>query len=109
MARPRKPQSDSRSERLNLRLLPDERAAIEARAAALGLPPSVYARNRALGGKRVTAARRVADPSMVMAINRVGVNLNQMVRAINSGAGYAPAVLTETLERINSLLDRLQE
>jgi hypothetical protein len=46
---------------------------------------------------------------MVLAINRVGVNLNQMVRAINSGAGYAPAALTETLERINSLLDRLHE
>ncbi|ABB76095.1 mobilisation protein (MobC) [Nitrosospira multiformis ATCC 25196] len=108
MARPRKQQPESRSERLNLRLLPDERATIEARAAASGLTPTDYARRRALGGKLAAAPRR-ADPALVLAVNRAGVNLNQIARALNSGLGHSPHELSETLARLNQLLDRLQD
>jgi len=109
MARPKKQQPDTRSERLNLRLLPDERATIEARAAASGLTPTDYARRRALGGKLAVVAPRRADPALVLAVNRAGVNLNQIARALNSGLGHSPHELSETLTRLNQLLDRLQD
>lgn len=108
MARPKKTQPDSRSERLNLRLLPDERAMIEARALALGLSPTDYARRRALGGKAATVPARRADPALVLAINRAGVNLNQITRVLNSGGMPVPGDLSETLARLNRLLDRIQ-
>jgi hypothetical protein len=109
MARPKKQQPESRSERLNLRLLPDERASIEARAAALGLSPTAYARRRILGGKLATVAARKADPALVLAVNRAGVNLNQITRALNSDMGHVPRELSNALQRLNRLLDRLQD
>ena len=109
MARPKKQQPDTRSERLNLRLLPDERAIIRARAAASGLSPTDYARRRVLGGKLAVVAPRRADPALVLAVNRAGVNLNQIARALNSGLGHNPHELSETLARLNRLLDRLQD
>lgn len=109
MARPKKQQLDSRTERLNLRLLPDERAGIEARASALGLSPTDYARRRILGAKLSTGTVRRADPALVLAVNRAGVNLNQIARALNSGLGHVPHDLSNALEKINRLLDLLQE
>ena len=110
MARPKKLQEDARTERLNLRLLPDERAEVDVRAAAVGLSPSDYARRLVIGGSVVhmrTAPK--ADPALVLAINRAGVNLNQIARTLNGGVGHIPGDLAETLARINGLLDRLQD
>lgn len=109
VARPKKQQQEARSERLNLRLQPDERADIEARAVALGITPSDYARRLVIGGRLASVVAKKADPSLVLAINRAGVNLNQIARTMNSGAGHVPLDLADTLERINRLLDRLQE
>lgn len=113
MARPKKEQHEARTERLNLRLLPDERVEIETRAAMLGIAPSDYARRRAIGSRVAVHTARRADPALVLAINRIGVNLNQIARSINAEggrfAGYKFQDLVETLERINALLDQLQE
>lgn len=108
VARPKKQMQDARSERLNLRLQPDERAEVETRAVALGLTPSDYARRLVIGGRLASVVAAKADPSLVLAINRAGVNLNQIARTMNSGAGHIPLDLADTLARINSLLDRLQ-
>lgn len=109
MGRPKKQLADARTERLNLRLLPDERIDLDARAAAVGLSPSDYARRLVLGGKIVTAISAKADPVLVLAINRAGVNLNQIARTMNAGAGHVPLDLADTLLRLNELLDKLQE
>lgn len=109
VARPKKQMQDARTERLNLRLQPDERAEVETRAVALGLTPSDYARRLIIGGRLANVVTVKADPSLVLAINRAGVNLNQIARTMNSGAGHIPLDLADTLERINRLLDRLQE
>lgn len=109
MARPRKEHIEARSERLNLRLTQGERATLEAKAAAAGVPPSDYARRVALGGRLAIVQTKAADPQLVLALNRIGVNLNQIARAINVHSGFSPADLSQILARLNQLLDDLQE
>ena len=113
MARPKKEQRDARAVILGLRLTRDERALIASRAASCGVPVSDYARTAALGA-RVEA--RVASPALaaastaqVVALNRVGVNLNQIAHKLNAGGLLAPDDLANTLARINALLDEWQD
>lgn len=121
MARPKKERADARGLVFGVRLTPDERATLEARAAALGITVTEYARAALLGG-RVEVANPPAsggDPSgapeappagvaHIVALNRVGVNLNQIARALNSGLGIVPAELSDSLTRVNTLLDDWQ-
>ena len=51
MARPKKERADARGLVFGVRLTPDERATIEARAAALGVTVTEYARAAVLGGR----------------------------------------------------------
>ena len=53
-------------------------------------------------GVRVTEA----EAEELRELNRIGVNLNQMARAMNSGAA-APAGTRETVERVSELVARL--
>ena len=53
-------------------------------------------------GVRVTEA----EETELRELNRIGVNLNQMVRAMNSGAA-APAGTREAVERVSELVARL--
>lgn len=121
MARPKKDKTEARTVRLNLRLMPDERAEIEAKAAAAGLSPTEFARLAALGGRIEAVLPRSSPPSSggassgapdnvahVVALNRVGVNLNQIARNLNSGLGLVPAELDACLARVNGLLDEWQ-
>lgn len=111
MARPKKQQIESRGERVTLRLLPTERAQLAAQAEAAGLTLSEFARVAALG-QVLTLDRAVpvaaADPHLVIAINRIGVNLNQIARGLNTALGFVPDEVRDTLVRINSYLDQVQ-
>lgn len=121
MARPKKERADARGLVFGVRLTPDERATLEARAAALGVTITDYARAAVLGGRveAATASTTAPDPSTlqanapagvahIVALNRVGVNLNQIARALNSGQGMVPAELSDLLARVNTLLDDWQ-
>lgn len=113
MARPKKEQREARTERLNLRFSPDEWGEIEAKARAAGLSATEFCRMAALG-VRIEAApvdRAPASPAgvaHVVALNRVGVNLNQIARSLNSGMGLEPRELETSLHRVNQLLDNWQ-
>ena len=118
MARPRKEKDSVREGRLNLRLTPDERAALEAKASAALLSPSEFARQAALGA-RIEAAGQAGEPvaspartpdgiEHVVALNRIGVNLNQIARTLNAGRGLVPTELDNCLARVNQLLDDWQ-
>ena len=115
MARPPKDQHEMRSLRLNLRFTPEEWRGMQAKAAAAGLTPTAYCHLAAIGAQieappsRVARSTAPADIAQVVALNRVGVNLNQIARALNSGVGLVPAELDATLERVNTLLDDWQE
>ncbi len=78
-----------------VRLLPDERAAIEARAREAGLSLAAFLRAAALGtpGPRARRSPHVNAEALgraTAALNKVGNNLNQIARGVN--AGFAPLV-----------------
>ena len=54
-------------------------------------------------GVRVTAA----EAAELRELNRIGVNLNQMARALNSGAVSSPAETQEVVERVGELVAKL--
>lgn len=112
MARPKKEQREARTERLNLRFSPDEWVGLEANARAAGLSLTEFCRLAALGQRVEAAADQVppvpVDVSQVVALNRVGVNLNQIARALNAGLGFEPRELDDSLQRVNRVLDTWQ-
>lgn len=76
-----------------VRLLPEERAAIEARAREAGLSLAAFLRAAALGtpGPRARRSPHVNAEALgraTAALNKVGSNLNQMARGLN--AGFTP-------------------
>ena len=124
MARPKKERSDARAVGLGFRLTHDERVTLETRAAALGVTLTEYARAAVLSGRVEALApskeahqasapggAAVAPPAgsaHIVALNRVGVNLNQIARSLNSGLGLVPVELADALARVSDLLDDWQ-
>ena len=75
-------------------------------AAGAHLSACAYLRRRGLGQRvRFTAERRLGAAEL-RELNRIGVNLNQMARAMNTGAG-ASAGTREAVERVGELVARL--
>ncbi len=85
----------------SVRFTPEEWATVQERAATVGLSPSRYLRLVALGtplGRRVNA-------EAVLALNRAGVNLNNLVRlAIRNGQSLIAADVTRVLEELRETL-----
>lgn len=118
MARPRKDKPDARAEVVSVRLTIDERIQLDGKADAACLSLSDLMRQAALGA-RIEAAGTAGPPlapraqtpdgiEHVVALNRVGVNLNQIARSLNAGLGLVPAELEACLSRVNDLLDHWQ-
>jgi hypothetical protein len=78
-----------------VRLLPEERAAVEEKAAAAGLQLAPYARACMLGDAGPRAKKRPPVDRELLArtngeLNRVGNNLNQLAHALNRGGDLDP-------------------
>ena len=61
-------------------------------------------------GVRVTAAEAAElrlGAAELRELNRIGVNLNQMARALNSGAVSSPAETQAAVERVGELVAKL--
>lgn len=110
------PISPALCEVVTFKLRPDERARLRETAGALGLGPSSYAADAvrsALGTERrrplpsprsaLTEAVREATGSL----GRVGNNLNQLVRAANSGVPVPSAELAEIRAALAAIDTRL--
>lgn len=85
MARPRKQHHEKRDQRFNLRYTQAEIEYLRLAATRAGLPPHEYARRRSLGAPVKSPAARRSDPALINELNRIGVNLNQIARAMNMG------------------------
>lgn len=84
MARPRKQPDERRDTRLPaVRVTLDERVFVDAQAAAAGLTTAEYVRRRVLG-LRVDPAPAAADERLLLELSRVGNNLNQIARNLNT-------------------------
>ena len=62
---------------------------------------------RALGQRVRMAAELRLGAAELRELNRIGVNLNQMARALNSRAVSSPAETQEVVERVGELVAKL--
>ena len=62
---------------------------------------------RALGQRVRMAAELRLGAEELRELNRIGVNLNQMARALNSRAVSSPAETQEVVERVGELVAKL--
>ena len=100
MARPRLGEEERRRRTIGVRVTEAEEAELRERAQAARLSVGAYLRRRALG-QRVRIAAELRE------LNRIGVNLNQMARALNSGAVSLPAEIQAAVERVGELVAKL--
>ena len=106
MARPRLGDEERRGRTVGVRVTEAEAEELRERAQAARLSMGAYLRRRGLGQRvRIVAERRLGAAEL-RELNRIGVNLNQMARAMNSGAA-APAGTREAVERVSELVARL--
>ena len=106
MARPRLGEEERRTRTVGVRVTEAEAEELQERAQAARLSMGAYLRRRALGQRVRMAADRRLGAAELRELNRIGVNLNQMARAMNSGAA-APAGTREAVERVGELVARL--
>ena len=82
MARPRLGESERRTCTIGVRVTEAEEAELRERAQAARLSIGAYLRRRALGQRVRMAAELRLGAAELRELNRIGVNLNQMARAI---------------------------
>lgn len=107
MARPRKNDEERRSECFAIRLTPDERLSLIAEAERLEITPTELARQRLIKGRVVVHEHRKLDPRQAFELGRIGVNLNQIARALNSGQNLNPATIDGAIGEVRELIATL--
>ncbi len=88
-----------------VRCTEDEKKKITLRAQEAGLNLSQYIRSMALNGK-ITIKQSDADFDTIFQLKKIGVNLNQHAKLINS-TGALSSDLNRTLLKIEQLIDQL--
>ncbi|WP_103028285.1 plasmid mobilization protein [Salinibacter altiplanensis] len=101
--RPKKPEEERRSLTHGLRLSPNEKEELEARADRAGLSLSEYLRRKALG----KPVKTKVDGKALKELNRIGVNLNQLARAANRGDILIGGQVREAIEELRSLIEEI--
>ncbi|MEA3000852.1 MAG: hypothetical protein QOK17_2685 [Sphingomonadales bacterium] len=104
MARPRGSEDERRSECFAIRLTPGERIALQAEAERLSISPTSLARQRLLSGRVVVHEHRRLDARQAFELGRIGVNLNQIARALNSGQNLNPATIDAALAELRQVI-----
>jgi len=106
MARPRLSDDERRTQQVTLWVNSGERRAIEERASAAGLSIPAYIRRRAVSDHLPIASPLRLGVAEYREVRQIGVNLNQIARALNQGAD-APARTPRLLERLAVIIERL--
>ena len=107
MARPRLGEEERRGRTVGVRVTEAEVEELQERAQAARLSVGAYLRRRGLGQRVRMAAERRLGAAELRELNRIGVNLNQMARALNSGAVSSPAETQAAVERVGELVAKL--
>ena len=103
MARPRLGDEERRTRTVGVRVTESEAEELRERAQAARLSVGAYLRRRGLGQRVRVASERRLGAEELRELNRIGVNLNQMARAMNSGATAGPGT-REAVERVGELV-----
>ena len=106
MARPRLGYEERRRRTMGVRVTEAEAEELRERSQAARLSVGSYLRRRALGQRVRMAAERRLGAAELRELNRIGVNLNQMARAMNAGSA-ATTGTQEAVERVSELVARL--
>lgn len=106
MARPKKDPTERRTEQVNLRLSPIEAARLQDKADAAQTNLTAFVRAAALG-KPVTVRQAASDFETRQELRRIGVNLNQIAKALNARQEALPASLVSCCEKLDALFDRM--
>ena len=107
MARPRLDEQERRARTVGVRVTAAEAAELRERAQAARLSMGAYLRRRALGQRVRMAAELRLGAAELRELNRIGVNLNQMARALNSRAVSSPSETQAAVERVGELVAKL--
>ena len=107
MARPRLGEEERRTRTVGVRVTEAEAEELCERAQGARLSVGAYLRRRGLGQRVRLAAERRLGAAELRELNRIGVNLNQMARTLNSGAVSSPAETQEEVERVGELVAKL--
>ena len=95
-----------RSEILRFRVTPEERIKIEHKALSSYRTVSTYLRDCSLG-KRIVVVPNV--DSLISELRRIGNNLNQIARALNSGYATVAGNCNSSNNPVMSLLTEIQK
>lgn len=109
MARSRKQTDKQRQHRLpSIRVTAEELADITSRFNQAGLTASEYLRRAALSARLTLPKTARADPALIAELNRIGVNLNQIARAVNS-TGRLPPTLPDLCDQLQQIVMKAVE
>ena len=104
--RPKKQPHEKRGPTIRARVTLAEQAYVQEQAALAGVTPTEYIRRRVLGFS-VSPSPRQEDASILTELNRIGVNVNQIARNLNSGRplnidiDLVQAKLLEAIEKVS--------
>lgn len=107
MARPKKAPTDRRSEHLSLRLSPVELARLQDKADQSRQTVTSFVRAAAMGKSVTVRQEQAGDFELRQELRRIGVNLNQIAKALNARQQALPVSLVDTCEKLDALFDRM--
>lgn len=106
MARPTKAPHEKRTAAFPpVRVTQAEFHTLQEQAVAVRLPVSEFIRQRVLSG-RITPPRSPSQASLIVELNRIGVNLNQIARQVNRGRPHDPHHLDHVLHELTTALEK---
>lgn len=107
MPRPRKQPDEKRTASVRADLTLAEKLHVQEQAGRAGISAAEYTRRRLLGfvAASPAAARRV-DPALITELNRIGVNVNQLARAVHIGHEF-PRSWREIAQELHRVLAKL--
>ena len=94
MARPKKQDHEKRTEQTKIRWTLAELEWLDEQARKAGMNRAEFIRRRSMSLPVVASRPSVSDPGLVTELNRIGVNLNQIAKAMNAGRALPSSVAT---------------
>lgn len=104
MARPKLSPQERHSEQINIPLKPADLARLHDYADQAKTTVTDFVRASALGQEFTVIQSDAPDPDTVEQLRRIGVNLNQIAKAMNAQKTVPPSALVSACEDLQTLL-----
>ncbi|WP_100269195.1 plasmid mobilization protein [Epibacterium ulvae] len=104
--RPKLSPEDRHSEQINIPLKPSDLASLQDSADKAQTTITDFVRASALGHRFNVMQSHAPDFETMAELRRIGVNLNQIAKALNARQQALPASLVSTCDKLDVLLER---